>query len=69
MGAWKTIRKIWATAGTAVFVIFTTWSLLSYRARPEATAALDRAAQHRMTVEAIFSTLADALKNGDALQR
>jgi pimeloyl-ACP methyl ester carboxylesterase len=32
-------------------------------------ATIDRAAQHRMTVEAIFSTLADALKNGDALQR
>jgi pimeloyl-ACP methyl ester carboxylesterase len=41
MGVWRTIRKIWATVGAAVFVIFTTWSLLSYRARPDATAALE----------------------------
>jgi len=41
MGVWRTIRKIWATLGAAALLIFTTWSLLSYRARPEATAALE----------------------------
>ena len=36
MGVWRTIRTIWATLGAAVFVIFTAWSLLAYRARADA---------------------------------
>ena len=39
-GLWKWIRRIWITAGITFFVVFTTWSLLAYRADAEAKGAL-----------------------------
>lgn len=47
-GLWPKVRRIWATLGTAFFVIFTGWSLWAYRARPEAWSALQSDA--RVTV-------------------
>lgn len=29
---WKSIRKVWATAGATFFVVFTLWNLISYQA-------------------------------------
>ncbi len=37
---WPRIRRIWATVGTIAFVVFTSWSLLAYRASSDAQDAL-----------------------------
>ena len=37
---WEVVRAIWITAGLTFLVVFTTWSLLAYRASSEAEAAL-----------------------------
>ncbi len=46
---WSRIRRVWATLGVIVFVVFTGWSLLAFRATPVARAALESDA--RVTVE------------------
>src|SRR5687768_14840797 len=38
---WVIVRKIWITLGLTFLVVFTTWSLLAYRASSEAEAALE----------------------------
>src|SRR5262245_54783368 len=37
---WPRIRKVWVTLGLGVFVVFTGWSLLAYRASADARRAL-----------------------------
>lgn len=37
---WPGVRRIWATLGILAFVIFTTWSLIAYRASATARSAL-----------------------------
>lgn len=37
---WKIVRAIWITLGLTFLIVFTTWSLISYRASPEGHAAL-----------------------------
>lgn len=37
---WRRVRRIWATLGILAFVIFTGWSLISYRASGTARSAL-----------------------------
>src|SRR5215211_5066517 len=37
---WRLVRRIWATAGAAAGIGFIAWSLVAYRAAPEAHAAV-----------------------------
>src|SRR5688572_14603212 len=37
---WRRVRRIWATLGIAATVIFVGWSIVAYRAAPEAHAAM-----------------------------
>jgi pimeloyl-ACP methyl ester carboxylesterase len=37
---WPVVRRVWITLGLIFLVVFTTWSVLAYRASPEAVAAL-----------------------------
>lgn len=37
---WRQVKRIWATLGILAFVLFTTWSLIAYRASAAAQAAL-----------------------------
>ncbi|MEO5590217.1 MAG: alpha/beta family hydrolase [Gemmatimonadaceae bacterium] len=37
---WRRIRAIWLTLGALIFVVFTSWSLIAYRASPSARNAL-----------------------------
>ncbi|MDF1505789.1 hypothetical protein PYV61_22750, partial [Roseisolibacter sp. H3M3-2] len=36
---WRRVRRVWATLGTLAGVTFFAWSLIAYRAAPEAHAA------------------------------
>ncbi len=40
MAIFRKLRLVWATLGTIAFVVFTTWSLLAFRANAHARAAL-----------------------------
>jgi hypothetical protein len=73
VGALRTIRVVWARLGTTAFIVFTTWSLLAFRATSPGRAALDgddtvSVMAHadfwiftqRLTVDAILLTLAEA---------
>jgi pimeloyl-ACP methyl ester carboxylesterase len=49
-GLWfRRIRRIWAVLGSAVFVIFTAWSVIAYRASSVAHAALQSDARVQVT--------------------
>ncbi len=46
---WKRIRLIWITLGILATIIFAGWSLIAYRANPEARAALGSDARVTVT--------------------
>jgi pimeloyl-ACP methyl ester carboxylesterase len=46
---WARVRRVWVTLGATVGVVFVGWSLLAYRATPDARAALQ--GNDRTTVE------------------
>ena len=46
---WKTIRKVWATTGAVVGVVFITWSLIAFSASASARAALNSDARVTVT--------------------
>lgn len=48
-GIWRRVRRVWVTVGLTVFVIFTTWSLLAYRASPVAHAATNSDARVKVS--------------------
>jgi Alpha/beta hydrolase family len=49
VSVWSRIRRVWAIVGSIVFVVFTGWSLLAFRATSFARAALD--SDDRVAVE------------------
>lgn len=48
---WQRVRLIWVTLGILGTIIFATWSLIAYRATPEAHAALQSDARVTVTAE------------------
>jgi pimeloyl-ACP methyl ester carboxylesterase len=48
---WRRVRRVWVTVGVLIFIVFTTWSLIAYRASPLAHAALTSDGQVTVTRE------------------
>ena len=48
---WRRVRLVWVTLGILGTIIFVTWSLIAYRATPEAHAAMQSDARVTVTAE------------------